>query len=143
MLLDDGDESCHDHYLSLGLGFFHTFIRASHEDQMSMLRNNSGISYSSLSSVLDEEGLESDIDMYNAQRNGATLDFDRDSDKDGPNAAWPWSTGNSVEIRYYESHKAGLRKWGYVMWDQERLDRWGILGENPRDHLVERNESIW
>ena len=142
VLLDYDDEPCIEHYLSLGLDFFHTFISASHEDQMNMLRKNSCFSYRSLSRTLEQDGPDWDNPMYDAWANGAPLGFDGDGDKNGPNAAWPWSTGNSVEIRYYESHKAGLRKWGYVMWDKERLDRWGILGENPRDHLVERNESI-
>jgi hypothetical protein len=30
--------------------------------------------------------------------------------------------------RYFEEGDAGVRRWGYVMWDQERLDGWGVLG---------------
>ena len=126
-----GDESCYEHYLSLGLGFFHTVISASREDQMCMLRENSGLSYDSLSGALEEDGPEWDNPMYDAWTSGATLKFSRDSDSDGPNAAWPWSTGDKVEIRYYQSHKEGLRKWGYVMWDKWRLDRWSVLQQNP------------
>ena len=134
-LLVDGDELCHEHYLSLGLGFLHTFIRASHEDQMTMLRENLGISYSSLSDALEEEAPEWDDPMYDAWKRKDTLVFHKDGYKDGPNAAWPWSTGNQVEIRYNQPDTAGLRKWGYVMWDKDRLDRWSILQENPGDYL--------
>ena len=112
MLLVYGDESCHEHYLFFGLGFFHTFVRASHEDQMRMLRDNSGISYSSLSSALEEYGLEWGKFIDDDRTSGATLGFHGDSYKDGPNAAWLWSNGDEAEIRYFQSNKEGLRKWG-------------------------------
>ena len=135
MLLVYDDESCHEHYLSLGLSFFHTFIRASHEDRLTLLRENMGISYSSLSRALEEDGPDWDNPMYDAWLNEAPLGFDRDNDKNSPNAAWPWSTRNKVELRYYQSHTESLRKWGYVMWDIDRLDRWSILQENPDDYF--------
>lgn len=132
MLLVYGDEPYHEHYLILGLSFFHTLMKASHEDQMRLLRENSGIEYFSLSSALEEDGL-----MYYALTNRAFLSFKSDSDRDGPNAAWVWSTGNKVEIRYYQYEKKGLRGWAYVMWDKERLDQWTILQENPQDYFLE------
>ena len=137
MLLDYGDEACHEHYLELGLPFFHTCIKAPHEDQMSLLRENPGISFTSLSGALEEEAADWDDPMYDAWVRKDTLAFHNDDCKDGPNAAWPWSTGNKVEIRFNQSHTEGLRKWGYVMWDKDRLDRWSILQENPDDYLGE------
>lgn len=112
-------------------------MKASHEDQMRILRENSGIEYSSLSGALEEDGPDWEDPLYDAWTNGAFLGFDGDSDRDGPNAAWVWSTGNKVEIRYNQYSKEGLRKWGYVMWDKERLDQWTILHENPHEYLIE------
>ena len=100
-----------------------------------MLRENLGISYSFLSDALEEEAPEWDDPMYDAWKSKDTLAFHKDAYKDGPNAAWPWSTENKVEIRYNQPDTAGLRKWGYVMWDKDRLDRWSILQENPDDYL--------
>ena len=131
MLLVAGDEPCQEHYLSLGLGFLHTFIGASYEDRLTVLRENLGYSYSFLSRALEEEGPEWDNPMYDAWERKDTLAFHNDGCEDGPNAAWPWSTGNKVEIRYNQPDTAGLRKWGYVMWDKDRLDRWSVLQENP------------
>lgn len=122
------DESCYEHYLSLGLGFFDTIIRASHEDQMRMLRENLRISFTSLSSTLEENGVEYyGCCVDDAWTSGAPLKFYGDSYKDGPNAAWLWSTGGEAEVCYFQPDKEGLRKWGYVMWDKERLDRWAVL----------------
>ena len=132
-----GEETYHERYLSLGLGFFHALVKASHVDQMHILGDNARISYSSLSSALEEEAPEWDNPMYDAWTDRALQGFYGDNDKDDPNAAWTWSTGNKVEIRYYQSNKVGLRKWGYVMWDKERLDQWNILQENYHDYLIE------
>ena len=51
-----GDESCDEHHLSLGLGFFRTLMKTPHGGQMRILRENSGISPSFLSSTLEEDG---------------------------------------------------------------------------------------
>lgn len=129
------DQSCHEHYLSLGLGFFCTLMKASHEDQMQMLRENIGLSDLSLSSALEDDGPFWDSPMYDAYIDRAFQEFHSDCDRDAPNAAWIWSAEDKVDIRYYQSDKAGLRTWGYVMWDKERLDQWSILHENPHDYL--------
>ena len=100
----------HEHYLTLGLGFFHTLIKASHEVQMRMLRENSRTSWSWLSRTLEQDTLDWDSPMYDAWVSEATLKFPRDSDKHGPNAAWTWSTGHEFEISYYHPHKEGLRQ---------------------------------
>ena len=128
-LLDYDDEPCHEHHLDLGLRFFHTWIFASHEDQMGLLRWRADTSYSCLSNAL----YQTENPMYGLWIHQDTFSFHKDDCKDGPNAAWPWSTGNKVEIRYNQPDTAGLRKWGYVMWDKERLDQWTILQKDPHD----------
>ncbi len=130
------DEPWDEKYLSLGLRFFHTIIKGSHEDQLDMMYNYSGISNPSLSEALEEEAPEWDNPMYDAWLNQDFQGFSGDDDRDSPNAAWVWSTKNKVEIRYYQSDKEALRKWGYVMWDKVRLDQWNFLQENPDDYLM-------
>lgn len=130
------DESCHEHYLSLGLGFFCTLMKASHENQMRMLRENIGLSDLSLSSALKEDGPQYSNYKYDASVDQALRGFQSDSDRDAPNAAWIWSTRNKVDACYCQANEAGLRKWGYVMWDKERLERWNILQESPNDCLI-------
>lgn len=120
----------HEHYLTFGLGFFNTLINASHEVQMRMLRENSGLSWSWLSRTLELDTLDCDNPMYDAWVSEATLAFQGDSDKHGPNAAWTCSTGHEFEMPYYDPRKECLGQWGYVMWDKERLDGWAILQEN-------------
>ena len=100
---------------------------ASHDDQMRILEENSWASYESLTLVLKEERLYGADPMYRAYVDGAYYQICSDSDKDAPNAAWTWSTGNRVELHYYQPDKEDLRKWGYVMWDKERLDQCYIL----------------
>ena len=131
-----GEENCLEHHLSLGLGFFRTCMSASREDQMSMLRVDPSVRYSSLPSALKHNRAEFDYPMDDSSEDGDFLEFNGDSDEDGPNAAWTWLTGNKDEIRYNQSDKRDLRHWGYVMWDKERLDRWDILQENPRDCVI-------
>ena len=100
---------------------------------MSRLQWNAGISYSCLSHALEEEALQTEDPMYDSWIRQDTFSFHKDGYEDGPNPAWPWSTGNKVEIRYNQPNTAGLRKWGYVMWDKERLDQWTILQKDPHD----------
>ena len=139
-----GDDYFYEHYLSLGLGVFHTFLTASHKDRLHIMRENVGVSYSSLSSALEEEGPWWDNPLCDAWQNKAFLGFCSDDDRDGPNAAWVWSTENKVELEYYQSDKGGLRKWGYVMWDKDRLDPWTILEKKPHHYFVQEDRAtLW
>ncbi len=70
-------------------------------------------------------------DMNAAYEAGQELLFEDDGIVDGPNAAWPWSTHQKVDIFYFKAHKRPLRKWAYVMWDLARLEDWKILDVSP------------
>lgn len=51
-------------------------------------------------------------------------------DLDGkPNVAWTWSSDYRDERWYFSPLTEDLRAWGYVFWDKERLDDWGVLDE--------------
>ncbi len=42
-----------------------------------------------------------------------------------PSTGWLWASSNGQQNTDFR-----LRRWGYVFWDQERLDHWGIRQEN-------------
>lgn len=55
---------------------------------------------------------------------GHFVDFT--GDKIGkPNAAWVGAHGYRMTYGFLDPSFAGLRKWGYVFWDKERLGRMG------------------
>lgn len=43
-----------------------------------------------------------------------------------PNAAWIWAMQNT-KLSSADKDFASLRSWACVMWDDDRLERWGIL----------------
>lgn len=81
----------------------------------------------------DPEAFTLRTDAYDAWIDREPLKFHDDTN--GPNAAWTWSTGDKVDIASFQPEKEDLRKWAYVMWDKERLDRWGILEESNEKYV--------
>jgi hypothetical protein len=63
----------------------------------------------------------------------------------GPEAVWRWAYEPDEIV--FSPRQAPLRKWAYVMWDQERLDAWGIFDgvwEGPEyDIQEERDREDW
>lgn len=52
-----------------------------------------------------------------------------DLDYTDRNAVCTWKRRERhVEPRYFSPRRVGDRRWGYVMWDRERLARWGVYG---------------
>jgi hypothetical protein len=56
-----------------------------------------------------------------------------DGDEEGKADAGWVRARKDVEVEdmegYFEERDDGVRSWGYVMWDKERLDGWGVLGQ--------------
>lgn len=50
---------------------------------------------------------------------------DRSNSERAPNTGWLWASGRGVQNIDFR-----LRRWGYVFWDQERLDHWDITEDN-------------
>ena len=133
------EEDRYRYHLFLGLDFFRNLILASHDDQMRILLESAlNWTWESLTTALKEERLWGTDPLYESFEDGAYYGPCSDSDKDAPNAAWTWSTGNKVELNYFQPDKEELRGWGYVMWDKERLGQWGILEEDPREYCIVR-----
>lgn len=114
--------------MSHGLNFLRKISQASASDQICLLKKNlidtTGFF---LTCTLEEMPYDYvySTDAFDDWINQSPLRFI--DDNDGPNAAWTWSNGDKVELFPFESSKEDLRKWGYVMWDKDRLDRWGVL----------------
>lgn len=61
---------------------------------------------------------------------GSELVFTDDSG-DGPNAGWVWANYGYYQSRYNLPGNHVKRSWGYVFWDQQRLERGGIFDTDP------------
>lgn len=130
-MLEHYEERCMSH----GLGFLRRISQASAFDQVCMLRKNLIDTHFFLTRTLEEEPYDYvyRTNAFGDWINKLALRFVGDSD--GPNAAWTWSNGGSVELFPFQPSKENLRKWGYVMWDKERLDRWGVLESSNEEYV--------
>ncbi|RSL59521.1 hypothetical protein CEP54_007236 [Fusarium duplospermum] len=62
-----------------------------------------------------------------SHRNGSLgLSFFNDPDP-GPSTIWEWAYSDLDTEAVYLPDRAGLREWGYVMWDQARIDKTKLL----------------
>ena len=55
--------------------------------------------------------------------------FESDSIGKGPNVMWLWTTSNKVDFNWFSWQNEPLREWGYVFWDQKRLEFWSLPNE--------------
>ena len=66
-----------------------------------------------------------------------------DSDAREPNSAWLWFyKGGNLPYNSDFDPKRYLRAWGYVMWDQSRIQRLDLLQPQPRD-CVAHGPLLW
>ena len=121
--------------MSRGLGFLRRISQASTSDQICMLRKNFIQTHFFLTRALEEEPNDY-VDRMNAFDDWIDkLPLRFADDSDGPNAAWTWSNGDIVELFHFQPSKKKFRKWGYVMWDKERLDQWGVLESSNEQYV--------
>lgn len=62
-----------------------------------------------------------------------------EGEESGPNKGWVWSNDGKFEMRYGKFATIDLRRWGYVMWDEQRLSQAGII-DRPWNVYVEMDE---
>jgi hypothetical protein len=120
--------------MSLGLLFLCRLLNAASAAQKaSILEYNICCDRVFLTEALEEDPYDRvyQTDIYTAAEDGQELLFEDDSLVDGPNAAWPWSTNQKVDVLYFQEQKQPLRKWAYVMWDLGKLEDWRILDVDP------------
>jgi hypothetical protein len=69
-----------------------------------------------------------------------------EGDHRGPSKGWTWATGSKYHApaetidRSLHWMSNPLTSWGYVLWDSDRLERWGILDSGPEE-IVAPNEN--
>ncbi|KAL9069540.1 MAG: hypothetical protein Q9161_005458 [Pseudevernia consocians] len=131
VMLEKYEERCMSH----GLGFLRSINQASAFDQVCMLKMNLINPRFFLTQTLEEEPYDYvyGTNAFGDWINKLALRFVGESD--GPNAAWTWSNGELVELFAFQPSKENLRKWGYVMWDKERLDQWGVLESSNVEYV--------
>ncbi|TGJ80711.1 hypothetical protein E0Z10_g8051 [Xylaria hypoxylon] len=67
--------------------------------------------------------------------------FFKDSDP-GPANAWRWAHIEETRSKWvYIEDRRELREWGYVMWDQRRLDKVGIF-QGPWEDIVSERDLV-
>ena len=125
--------------MSRGLSFLRDVMSFSTTEQIAMLRENRKETFGFLTMCLEDYPYDyvHRTAQYDRWVDGTDLPFT--SDNGGPNAAWTWANDNKPEIYYFREETEPLRKWAYVMWDKERLDRWGILEEDNQPYVREFN----
>ncbi len=119
------DDEYKEHYLSLGLTFLHKILNKSkYEEWREMILDNIYTDYDFLVQALEK--YYPCPDFADIADEDADMEF-RGDDGSGPNEAWLWS--NEYTNSYYvnDDSKANLRKWGYCMWDSQRLSAWGLF----------------
>ncbi|KAH0542512.1 hypothetical protein FGG08_003108 [Glutinoglossum americanum] len=72
----------------------------------------------------------------------STLTFQGDNNAEAPNIGWLWAHNYKMEYDPNSHLYSHLRAWGYALWDKVRLERWGILWEDPRSDIVRRNWEV-
>lgn len=70
------------------------------------------------------------------------LHFEGDSVHSGPNVMWLWATGNGMDFSYFLPENSPLREWGYVFWDQKRLEKWDVPDEDYGTWVERRRAQI-
>ena len=68
--------------------------------------------------------------------------FESDSICKGPNVMWLWTTGNKVGFNYFDWQNEPLREWGYVFWDQKRLEAWSLPNEEYETWAERRSAGL-
>jgi hypothetical protein len=131
-------------FMFQGLEFFWNFVKASSEDKVKIIIDNLYHGRSMLTKALCEEPVDYvfPIDTYAAYEALEDLRFHGDNDIHGPNAAWPWSRHYKVEVFYFQTFAASFRRWGYVMWDFERLERWKVLEQEVGEMSEKKYDAI-
>jgi len=88
-------------------------------------------------------GLNGVLEIHNGAliKNGNPAPRFKGEDRQ-PNIVWEWLAEDDASDDFTNDpfqDNTSLLGWAYVMWDRERLDRWGITKKD----LVERPRSDW
>lgn len=114
---------------SLGLPFLRSLLEADLDSQKHTITENYNDRPLSLDRALRlRPQAKTGVFETEGWENGQVRAFEGD-DLHRWNHAWHWAHQNQHEIIYFSKRNAPLREWGYVFWDDSRLQRWGILDD--------------
>lgn len=137
LTLDDYPPEAHDTRLALGLSYLCRLLTANPETAMELLTiNDRGVSQEFLSTALKEDSY---ILLFDHELREAF--YHQDDDPYGP-AGWAWANGGKVELRYNRVSRKEIRAWGYPFWDQDRLEKWGVLQVDSSKYQERDRENM-
>lgn len=111
--------------MSLGLRLFQRITEVCRPERATLLLRNIGKRDYFLSAALAEEPPEPTYGTNASSHDRTTEERYRPSDGvNRSNYAWAWYVDYWGEEDFFVPHRASLRDWGYVMWDQQRLIEW-------------------
>jgi hypothetical protein len=130
----NNDEYAIERQLSRGLAYLRGLIHTRSIEECQLLLEDEGSlvpKYGFLGSKLGGASYGDDqllADIQPDEENDYTIhSLLRDMDS-GPEDAWRWAhAAQSADDWVFSDRQSPLRRWGYVMWDRERLDAWGVL----------------
>lgn len=116
-------------FLEKGLSFLNDLFSAQPRQQLGIFQSimndlvQVGIHYEFLSLALrySPDALCEPSDEIEAVFHGDEELFRGDKDANGPSFGWTWAGGEKFQPFYACGDRAHLRRWGYIMWDHERL----------------------
>lgn len=128
MILGPWLEDNIEHLMARGLPFYRRMEMSPPDRQMRYLEHGLTIGPSFLSDALKAPPIDAVRQTMSDNDPGETH-FKGDSICEGPNVMWLWTTGNKVDFDYFSRLNEPLRDWGYVFWDQKRLEFWSLPNE--------------
>ena len=118
-----------EHLLSLGLPFLRQVLESSSEQRANLVISNRSTGSPFLTDALTKPKRPRHSDtseMLDYIDGVITLNFDYNR-LDVYNMGWVWAHKGRPALRWADGCFRGLRDWGYVFWDKERLVASGIL----------------
>jgi len=140
-----GQEGHLEHLMSLGLPYIRRIFESTGDERRALFVRDIGSCliqrihpWSFLTRGLECLGRNPAwVDLRLPSEAESPCDLEATSDIElGVPTAWPWANPLHPPIKLHDQVSKGLRDWGYVFWDSDRLHRSGILERDSNDVLV-------
>ena len=131
-------------HVSYGLEFLYKVsTTASSQARCQLLEENLSTFYPSFDEAVTGFGRISELELRRSE-GAASADVDEapfSDGEEGPKAGWAWAQHDESRHRHYNDKcREGKGGWAYMIWDRERLQRWGVLQADAAE--VVSNPSI-
>lgn len=120
-----------EHLSSLGLPYIRRLLESAGDERQDLLLRNEVSDWNDddrgfLTAALGLDSLYWNDEIYGWYDRDIESCLDKETRSDLP-PGWLWAHSNNHYRGVVDTHSKGLRDWGYVFWDLERLQRVGIL----------------